>query len=95
MESHIVIIRKVSGKQETGARRVRCVIFVFNLRERKRERASRGEGQREGEKIFSRLHGQCEAQCGTRSHNPGIVTELKSRVGCSADCHPGTPRCVI
>jgi len=28
----------------------------------------------EGERIISRLHAQCGAQCGARSHDPEIMT---------------------
>ena len=46
------------------------------------EQVSRGEGQRERARasILSRLHTQCGAQHGARSHNPGIMTwaEIKS-----------------
>ena len=64
------------------------VMFIYLFWEGERARAHThasgggAERERERERIFSRLHAQCRARCGTRSHNPQIMTwaKIKSRM---------------
>ena len=60
--------------------------LTFLIREREKEREiawagerSRGEEQREREKILCRLHAQCRPWCGAWSYNLGIMTWAESK----------------
>ena len=56
-----------SREREEGLERER-------QRQRQRGRERETERQRERERILSRLHVQQQPQCGTQSHDPGIIT---------------------
>ena len=68
---------------------------LFKIYFRERENTSGGEGQRETEKILSRLHAQRGARHGARSHDPGLMTwaQIKSWL-LNRLSHPGTP-CLV
>ena len=56
--------------------------------QRERER----EKERERERVLSRLKAQYGAWCGAQSHDPGVISEPKSRVGCSTNWAIQVPR---
>ena len=61
-------------------------IYFERKRENVHTRASVGEGQRERERIPSRLHAvSSEPHTGLNPRNRGIMAALKSRVRCLTD----------
>ena len=48
--------------------------------------ASRAEGQRERDRILTKLHAQRGARCGTGSHGPGIKTWAEIKNGMPPRC---------
>ena len=59
-------------------------MFVSESERENKNMCKQGERQKareiEGEKISSRLHAECGAPHGARSHDPEIIPELKPRI---------------
>ena len=52
--------------------------FIY-LREKVHTRVQWGGAEEEGERNSSRLHAECRALCGARSHDPEIMTCAKTK----------------
>ena len=50
-----------------------CPILFYFFRERVREQLG-GKGRGKKERILSRLHNECGAQCWALSHDPEVMT---------------------